>query len=214
MKVLGIMCSPRKRSNTWVLLNEALSGAKDAGAETDMVVVSELNMRYCDGCYSCQKTGKCHIDDDMQQVYPKMVAADGIIFATPVYFLSVSGQAKVFIDRLCVLNVNQKLVNKVGGAIAVATRTGQTQVWSFFNYFWATNRMIPADFVAAFGREKNDVKRDKHGMKAAEELGRLVVAIARKGFKLPEEYTTFLSRFVTSKYGIDVCPIGNRFEPL
>lgn len=212
MNVLGIMCSPRQRGNTSILLEEALAGARESGAETELVFVADLDIKPCDGCFSCHKTGKCHIKDDMQEVYPKVLAADGIIFATPVYFISPTAQAKTFIDRLYVLYRNQLLVNKVGGAIAVTARLGHSQVWNFFNFFFASNRMVIADFVAGFGRERGDVKRDKLAMKSAKELGHLVVAIVQKGFKLPAEYTDILSRFVGSKYGIDTSPIGDRFE--
>lgn len=212
MKVLGVMCSPRKRSNSWVLLDEALTGAKEYEAETEMVTVADMDIKPCDGCLSCHKTKQCHIKDDMQEVYPKVLAADGLVFATPVYFLNLTAQAKTFVDRLYVLYRNQLLVNKVGGAIAVTSRIGHSQVWSFFNLFFALNRMVMADFVAGFARERGDIRRDKHAMKAARELGHLVVSIARKGFRLPEEYTDVLSRFVASKYGIDTSPLGDRFE--
>ncbi|MFC1992401.1 flavodoxin family protein [Chloroflexota bacterium] len=212
MNILGVMCSPRKWGNSWLLLEEALSGAKEHGANTEMVTLVEMELLPCDGCFTCQKTQHCHIKDDMRDIYPKVLAADGIIFATPVYFLNVSGQAKIFIDRLYPLYREYKLANKVGGTIAVATRLGLSQVWNFFDFFFAINGMIAADFVAGFGTEKGDVKRDKHAMKAARELGHLVTSIAEKGFKLPEEYNQTLHRYVASKYGIDDSPVGDRFE--
>ncbi len=212
MKVLGVMCSPRKKGNTWILLNEALSGAAERGADTEMVTVADMDIRPCDGCLSCHKTKQCHIKDGMQEIYPKVLAADALIFATPVYFLTLSAQAKTFIDRLYCLYRNQLLVNKVGGAITVTSRIGQSQVWNFFNMFFAINRMVNADFVAGFGRDKGDVKRDKHAMQTSRELGHLVVSIAQKRFKLPEEYTDVLSRYVGAKYGVETSPSGDRFE--
>lgn len=212
MIILGIMCSPRKLGNTHILLDEALDGAREYGAETDLVTVAAMNIKPCDGCFSCHKTKECHIKDDMQKVYPKVLASAGIIFATPVYFLGMTAQAKTVVDRLYVLYKTQRLVNKVGGAIAVTTRIGHSQVWSFFNFFFSVSRMIPADFVAGFGRDTGDVRRDKHAMKAARELGHLVVSIAKKDFKLPEEYHETLSGFVSNKYGLDMSPSGDRFE--
>lgn len=212
MNILGVMCSPRKRGNTRILLDEALAGALEQGAETDLVAVAELDIKPCDGCLSCVKTQQCHIKDDMQGVYPKLLAADGIIFATPVYFLHVTAQAKTFIDRLYVLYRAQRLANKVGGTIAVTGRIGHSQVWNFFNSFYAFNRMIPSDFVAGFALESGAIRRDKHAMKAAKELGYLMVSLIKKGFQFPEEYADMLPRFVYDKYGIDPAPGGDRFE--
>jgi len=206
------MCSPRKGGNTEILLEEALSGAGERGAETEMVRVAHMKIMPCDGCASCIKTLECHIEDDMQETYPKVVAADGIIFATPVYFLNVTAQAKIFIDRLYPIYRQQKLANKVAGAISVNTRIGNSQVWNFFNLFFALNRMIQADFIAAYGQTKGDVKRDKLAMKSARELGHLMVSIAEKGFTLPEEYDDSLFRYVSNKYGVDSAPGGDRFE--
>ena len=212
MKILGVSCSPRRWGNTWLLLEEALIGARESGAETEMVALADLEIQPCDGCSACVKTPRCHIEDDMQKVYPKVLAADGIIFATPVYFFNMTAQAKTFIDRLFSLYVGQKLANKVGGTIAVGTRIGHSQVWNSFNLFFAVNRMLPSDFVAGFAREKGDIKKDKHAMQAAKELGKLVVSIANREFKWPEEYDYMLAKYVSNKYGIDMSPGGNRFE--
>ena len=67
MKVLGIVCSPRRRGNTEILVDEALASAKDSGAEVELVTVSGKNIAPCDGCESCIITGKCRIEDDMQE---------------------------------------------------------------------------------------------------------------------------------------------------
>ena len=212
MKILGVNCSPRKLGNTWLLLEEALIGARECGAGTEMCTIVDLEIRPCDGCLACVKTLQCHIKDDMQTVYPRVLAADGIIFATPVYFLNMTAQAKIFIDRLYSLYVGQKLANKVGGAIAVATRTGHSQVWNSFNLFFAVTRMLPSDFVAGFGWEKGDIKKDKHAMQSARELGKLVASIAKSEYKWPKEYDNMLAKYVSNRYGIDLAPGGDRFE--
>lgn len=214
MKILGVMCSPRKRGNSRILLDEALNNAKECGAETEMIIVPDLDIKPCDGCNSCVNAKKCHINDDMQAIYSKIKAADGIIFSTPVYFLSVSAQAKTFIDRLYVLYCGCELANKVAGAIATATRIGHYPVWDFFNVFFLCTRMTPVDYVAGFGVDPGDVKRDKHAMNSARELGRLMTTVINKGYKWPEEYYNTLHMFVQKKYGVSMSPSGNRFEPL
>ncbi len=99
MKVLGIMGSPRRQSNTEILLDRALAGAKKMGAEVEKVAVSELKVHPCLEIYACRKDGKCAIKDDMQQLYEKLLEADHIVFASPIFFYGLTSQAKAIVDR-------------------------------------------------------------------------------------------------------------------
>jgi multimeric flavodoxin WrbA len=99
MRVLGIMGSPRRQSNTEILLDKALEGASEAGAEVEKVPISNLNISPCLEIYACFKDGNCTIKDDMQALYDKLVEADHIVFASPIFFYGVTGQAKAVIDR-------------------------------------------------------------------------------------------------------------------
>ena len=85
MKVLGIVCSPRKRGNTEIMVEEALAATREAGAETELVLIADKNITPCDACGSCRETGFCRIKDDMQPIYQQLEAADAIILGTPVY---------------------------------------------------------------------------------------------------------------------------------
>ena len=212
MKVLGIVCSPRKGGNTEILVQEALTNAKEHGAETELLTVWDKEIKPCDGCYSCTKTGKCHIKDDMQAIYPKLLDADGIIWGTPVYFFNVTAQAKILIDRSYVLYTDSKLTNKVGGVISVASSIGHSGVLNLFNLFFSVNHMLPADSVHGYAREKGDIRKDKHAMKAAKELGKQIVLLVERQFRYPEEYKLPIFRFVKSEYGIDMSPSMGRFD--
>lgn len=99
MKVLGIMGSPRRQSNTEILLDRALAGAKKMGAAVEKVAVSELKVHPCLEIYACRKDGKCAIKDDMQQLYEKLLEADHIVFASPIFFYGLTSQAKAIVDR-------------------------------------------------------------------------------------------------------------------
>jgi len=99
MKVLGIMGSPRRQSNTEILLDTALAGAKKMGAEVEKVAVSELKIHPCLEIYACRKDGECAIKDDMQQLYEKLLEADYIVFASPIFFYGLTSQAKAIVDR-------------------------------------------------------------------------------------------------------------------
>jgi len=99
LKVLGISASPRERGNTDLLLREALRGAEAAGAEVEYVALRDLAIGPCTENYSCARTGECGIEDDYQAVYAKLLATDRLVFATPVFFMGPSAQAKLLIDR-------------------------------------------------------------------------------------------------------------------
>jgi len=98
-KVLGVSGSPRRNGNTELLIREFLRGAETSGNDTELFILSELKISPCTSCGSCQKDGHCVIDDDMQLMYNKLLEADYIVFASPIYFGGVSAQLKSFIDR-------------------------------------------------------------------------------------------------------------------
>ncbi len=99
-KVMIISSTPRRGGNSEVLANEFAKGAIYAGNEVEIVTLRDYHLNYCVACYSCAETGKCIIGDGMNEIAEKLISADVIVFATPVYFYSMSGQLKVFIDRL------------------------------------------------------------------------------------------------------------------
>jgi multimeric flavodoxin WrbA len=99
MKILAIAGSPRRKGNTDTLLEQAMAGARSAGAEVDHVVLSNLKIAPCIECNRCFKTGRCAVLDDYQLLYDKTLEADGIILAAPIFFMNLSAQAKTFIDR-------------------------------------------------------------------------------------------------------------------
>ena len=99
MKVLGICGSPRREGNTELLLREFLRACRDAGSEVEEVFLRDLKITPCLEIYACRKDGRCPIHDDMESLYPKLVEADVVALASPIFFYSVSAQAKALIDR-------------------------------------------------------------------------------------------------------------------
>ena len=101
MKIIGFSGSPHKRGNTAWTVEQILAGAEEKGAETLMFYASELGMEPCRGCFSCKNGDSgCVVKDGMQAVYDELSDADALIFASPVYMGQMTGQAKVFLDRL------------------------------------------------------------------------------------------------------------------
>lgn len=212
MNILGICCSPRKGGNTEILLREALQGAAESGAEMELFSVYDKEMKPCDGCRACKKDGVCHIKDDMQPLYQKLLAAQGIVFATPVYFWSVTAQGKIILDRLNSYYPLAKLSGKVGGAIAVGGSQGHTEVRSLLYSFFAWNHMFIADFISAFASDKGEVRRDRHAMAGARLMGRKIVSMARQGLSYPEEFRVPATVDVRERLNIPSSAARGRFE--
>ena len=97
--ILAIYGSPRRKGNTSLLLQRAVEGARDAGAQVDEVVLRDLKMSPCLEIYGCLKTGRCAIKDDFQAVYDQIVECQGLILASPIFFYAVSAHTKILMDR-------------------------------------------------------------------------------------------------------------------
>mgnify|MGYP001553492840 CR=1 FL=1 len=99
MRILAISSSPRKNGNSETLLKQSLAAAEPSCAQVELVCLRDLCINPCLGCSKCYERDKCVINDDFQSLFEKAVSADHLLFSTPVYFMSVSAQAKLFIDR-------------------------------------------------------------------------------------------------------------------
>lgn len=97
--ILIISASPRRGGNSDTLCNEFLKGAKDAGNNAEKIFLRDKKINYCTGCGVCNNTHKCVQKDDMADILDKMVRADVIVLATPVYFYTMDAQLKTLIDR-------------------------------------------------------------------------------------------------------------------
>ena len=181
MKILGIVCSPRKKGNTEIVVCEALAGAAEKGADTELLCLGGLDINPCKACEECAKTGECTTQDDMKLIYAKLTAADGIIIGTPVYFWTVSAQTKLLIDRTYALR-GGGLADKVCGGIAVAGRRGTTSALALMNMFFLGQGMRPvSNGVSAYASTRGGVRNDERGMSSARDLGRRIAeTIAKK----------------------------------
>jgi multimeric flavodoxin WrbA len=210
MKVLGICFSHRKGGNSEILLDEALRGARDAGAEVELISIRKMSIEPCNGCGLCVSEGVCSIKDDMQEVYPKMLSADGLILATPVYFWSLPGGGKCFLDRTYALRFPKlQLMNKAGAAITVASSSGNIEALSTLNMYFLTNHMITTDYVAGYAMTRKTIRKHKHAMLSSYELGRLVSSIINNELRYPEEFNRPIYSFVREKYGVHQSPYEN-----
>lgn len=98
-KILILSTSPRKGGNSEALADEFSSGAKKAGHQVEKISLADKTIGFCKGCLTCQKTQRCVIHDDADSIAQKMLTADSIVFATPIYFYGMCGQMKTMLDR-------------------------------------------------------------------------------------------------------------------
>ncbi len=99
MKIMGLSCSPRRNSNTELLLDEFLRACGDADCEVEKFSLASLSLGPCRHCDYCLRSDNCQIDDDMRLLYPGLAKADCLVFAAPMYFMAHCAQAKMVIDR-------------------------------------------------------------------------------------------------------------------
>lgn len=97
--VLVISASPRKGGNSDTLCDEFIRGAQESGNQAEKIFLASKNIKYCIGCGVCNTTHRCVQKDDMAEILDKMVEADVIVLATPVYFYTMDAQMKTLIDR-------------------------------------------------------------------------------------------------------------------
>jgi len=179
MKVVAFNGSPRKGGNTETLIRTVFEPLEQAGIETELVQVGGQAMRGCTACYTCfkEQNGRCAVDGDMVNAcIEKMLAADGIILASPTYFADVSPELKALIDRagLVVRATDHALRRKVGAAVVAVRRGGEIHAFDTINHFFLISQMIVPGSIywnMGFGRDKGEVTDDDEGIETMRTLG-------------------------------------------
>jgi len=183
LKVLGIMGSPRIKGNTDLLLDEALRGAQSQGAEVEKIVVDRLKIAPCREYYGCAKDGNCVIRDDMDEIYPKLLTADVIIVASPMFFYGLTSQVKALIDRCQALWARKHILKqsppdttRKGAFIAVGATTGKRLFDGSIltvKYFFQSVGVEYVDELLVRGVDKRgEIKKHPTALSDAFELGK------------------------------------------
>lgn len=124
MNITAIYGSPRSNGNTDLLLNQAVKGAREAGAHVEEILLRDLKISPCLEIYGCKSTGRCVIQDDFQKIQDLMLASDGIMLASPIFFYTVSAHTKIFMDRCQSLWVKKYWIDQVEFGKWTPTRKG------------------------------------------------------------------------------------------
>ena len=121
MRIIGVSGSPRGRqSNTRKLVERVLEGAREAGAEVELVDLGEMKIEYCVACDYCHAKGPCSRKDEFAPLRERMLAADGLVFGSPLYFDTVTAQLKTLIDRLPQVVHCQQFLGKYACSVATS----------------------------------------------------------------------------------------------
>jgi len=104
MKVIAVNGSPRKNRNTHILLEKCLDGAKEIGAETELINLYDMNFKGCTSCFACKRKGitidKCAMKDDLEAILQEICECDALVLGSPIYFSSITGEMRSFLERL------------------------------------------------------------------------------------------------------------------
>lgn len=194
MKVLGLFGSPRKDGNTDLLLEEALRGAAMEGAEVERVHLGEVNIIPCKECLKCFQNGQCILLDDMQDIYPKLLKADIIIFASPIFFYGITAWAKALVDRCQALwarkyvlqeqSLSKEGKRRKGFFISVGGTKGQRvfegAILTVKYFFDVLNADYAGELVFRGIDAQGDILKHPEAMQQAFEAGRRLVSDLKK----------------------------------
>jgi len=183
LKVLGIMGSPRIKGNTDLLLDEALKGAQSQQAEVEKLVVDKLRIGPCREYYGCLRDGNCVIRDDMDDIYPRLLEADGIIVASPMFFYGLSAQLKALIDRCQALWARKYILKhklsasaRKGAFIAVGATQGEKlfdgSILTVSYFFKAIGIDYAGELLVRGVDKRGEIKEHPTALSDAFELGK------------------------------------------
>lgn len=181
-QILSVVGSPRRNGNTHILVSKIAQGAIENGAVVDELLLAELSITECDGCHACWKGRDCSKTDDMQDLYPKIIASDVIIFGTPVYWYGPTALMKAFIDRFVYFNCpeNRKKIQGLSAVIAVPFEEDDHEMASGVVEFFRKSlayleiKLLGQIIVPGVG-EKGAIRRRDEYLQQAYDLGRTLV---------------------------------------
>lgn len=176
-KVLILSASPRRGGNSDLLCDQFMLGAKESGNQVEKIFLRDKKINYCVACDACQRNGgNCVQEDDMAEVLNKIMAADVIVMATPVYFYSMDAQMKTLIDRT--YSMCEKISNKEMYFIATAADTRkqsmETTIDGFRGFISCLNGAKEKGTIYGTGAwNKGDIKESR-AMEQAYEMGKTI----------------------------------------
>lgn len=204
MKVLILNGSPRKEGNTAIAIGEMVNVFDKEGVETEVITLGGKDIRGCLACNACVKTGKCVIDDIVNEIAPKFEEADGLVVASPVYYASANATLIACLDRLFYSSHFDKTM-KVGASVVCARRGGCSSTYDQLNKYFTISGMpvAPSQYWNSIhGRLPGEAQQDEEGKQVMRTLARNMVflmksiSLGKEKFGLPETEEKVWTHFI------------------
>lgn len=188
MKIAAIIGSPHgMKGQTGILLDGMLDAMCGAGAEVTTYELSAMNVKPCQGCDACHRKGTCAIDDDYKVIRKAMTESDGVVIASPNYFVSVSAQMKAMIDRCCGLIHLQAIEGKYGAALVTSGGPGSDEVETYMLRYLRSLGYATVGSVGALGWAMRVDDMKEPNLQAAAKLGVELVDAIKERKQYPEQ---------------------------
>ena len=205
MKALLVNGSPHTKGCTYTALREVEGALNKNGIETEIFQLGNKPVAGCIGCGNCLKTGKCFVEDNVNEFLEKVPEADGFVFGTPVHFAASSGMLSSFMDRVFYGRRNL-FSNKPASSVASCRRGGATATLDEINkYFGISNMPIVSSqyWNMVHGNKPEEVLKDEEGMQTMRTLGnnmawllKSIEAGRKMGVELPKNETIISTNFI------------------
>lgn len=204
MKVLALNGSPRIGGNTQVALEEMKKVFETEGVEMEIIQIGNKDIRGCIACNQCSQTGKCVFDDVVNELAPKLEAADGLVVASPVYYASANATLIACLDRLFYSTSFDKTM-KVGASVVCARRGGCSSTFDELNKYFTISGMPIASsqyWNSIHGRAPLEAEQDEEGKQTMRTLARNMtflmksIALGKEQFGLPEKEEKVATHFI------------------
>ena len=205
MKVLLINGSPHANGNTALALNEMIKIFSAAQVETEIIHVGNKTIRGCVSCHKCFELGHCVFNDLVNEVAPKLAAADGLVVGAPVYYGSPNGTVLAFLDRLFFSTFNVDKTMKVGAGVVISRRGGCASSFDVLNkYFTITGMPVASSqyWNMVYGMNPGEAAQDAEGLQTMRTLARNMIflmksiALGKEKFGLPEKEPWIGTHFI------------------
>lgn len=205
MKVLLINGSPHEEGCTYTALKEVADTLDKNGIETEIMYLGVKPIAGCIACGNCSNTGKCFVDDKVNEVIEKLPEIDGIVIGSPVYYAGASGQITSFLDRLFFAG-GGKFEGKLGAAVVSCRRGGASATFDQLNKYFTMNCMPVVSsqyWNQVHGFTPDDVRKDLEGLQTMRTLGshmawllKCIEVGRQNGIEKPERETPVRTNFI------------------
>lgn len=205
MKVLLINGSPKAKGNTAYALEQMAEVFHSEGIDTEWIQIGNQLIRGCLACGSCYKTGKCVLDDQVNDVAAKLAEADGMVIGSPVYYASPNGTLISFLDRLFYSSGSIDKRMKVGASVVVARRGGCTASLDVLNKYFTISGMPVASSTywnLTHGAKPGEAEQDAEGTRTVRNLAKNMaflmrsVAMGKENIGLPQPENRVYTNFI------------------